>query len=331
VFLSIQDPRQRYGRGGMAIAGVETLGGGGVAGWTGVAREDERLILGGCAVTMMKLAVSVGAALVFGGGVISNEAGAQSLPVAEMPSVAGLVPQGMRVTVGVIGTYEPKYEGGKTYEFLALPVFKLNTDSGLAKRFDVRNLDDISFAVVQKGDYQLGVLTGWRQDRNESDAPRLHGLGDVDGGLVAGGFARYNFGPAFVRASYHRQVWEQDTGGLLKTIVGFDYLLNSTITLHGFAGVEAGDHTYMKTYFGVSDAQAARSGLTAYKASGGAKSFHLGVGTDYEILPTWTLTASAEYVHYLGSAARSPILEEADQVKARLGLAKSFTMDLSGR
>ena len=114
-------------------------------------------------------------------------------------------------------------------------------------------------------------------------------------------------------------------------VLGADTVLNSAVTLHTFAGLEAGDHTYMKTYFGVSDAQAARSGLTAYQAAGGAKSFNLGVGTDYEVIPTWTLTASAEYVHYLGNAARSPIIEEADQLKARLGVSKTFTMDLFGR
>jgi MipA family protein len=260
------------------------------------------------------------------GLLVASAAQAQTIPQA--PAVDGLIPKGITVTVGVQGTYQPKYEGSKSSEFQVLPILKFDTGSGLGKRLDVRSLDDISFALLQSGPFQLGVLTGYRDGRDESDSPRLRGLGDIDGGLVVGGFARYNIGPAYLRGSYHRQIIEEDTGGLFKFVVGADYAISPKIMLHAFTGIEAGDHTFMQTYFGVNALQSARSGLAVYRPTGGAKSFHLGAGTDVEVLPTWTLTASAEYVRYLGNAENSPIVEEADQFKARLGLSKSFTLNL---
>jgi MipA family protein len=245
----------------------------------------------------------IGSALLCAG--TASGAVAQTTPA--MPGIGGLIPKGISVTVGAMAIYEPKYEGSKKYEFSFLPVFKFDTGGGgLSDRLDVRGLDDISFAIAKTDAFQMGVLTGYRAERKESDSPRLRGLGDVDGGIVIGGFARYNMGPAYLRASYHRQVIEDDTGGLLKFVLG--------------------DRDYMQTYFGVNTAQSARSGiLPVYNPTGGAKSFNMGVGTDFEVIPTWTLTASAEYIHYLGPASRSPIIEESDQIKARVGVSKKFS------
>jgi MipA family protein len=259
---------------------------------------------------------------------LAARASAEGVPA--MPTADSLIPKGISVTIGVQGIYEPTYEGSKKYEFSALPIIKFDSGTGLGKRFDVRSLDDISFAVAQSDAYQMGVLTGYRHERNESDSPRLRGLGDIDGGIVVGGFARYNVGPAYIRGSYHRQVIEQDTGGLFKFIVGTDYAVSRTVTLHAFTGIEAGDRDYMQTYFGIDGNQSARSGLAIYNPTGGIKSYHLGVGTDFEVFPTWTLTASAEYVHYFGLTTRSPLVEETDQVKARLGVSKTFNVNLFG-
>jgi MipA family protein len=254
---------------------------------------------------------------------------AQTVPAA--PSIDSLIPKGVTVTIGAMGTYQPKYDGAKTYEFQVLPIIKFDTGSSMGKRFDVRGLDDVSFAIVQSDSFKMGVLTGYRDGRDQSDSPRLRGLGDIDGGIVAGGFARYDMGPAYLRGSYHRQIFEDDNGGVFRFVLGTDYKLTDRVMLRAVTGLEAADRNYMQTYFGVSAAQSARSGLLpTYTPSGGLTSYRLGVGTDFEVIPTWTLTASADYIRYLGNASRSPIVEEADQFKVRLGVSKSFQMNLFG-
>ncbi len=247
-------------------------------------------------------------------------------------ALGGLIPSGVTVTIGVSGVYEPKYEGSKSYEFNALPIIKFgSTDGGGVNgpfggvSVDARGLDDIGVGILKNGPFEMGPAFGYRMDREESDGAKLRGLGDVDGGFLVGAYAKYNFGPAFLRGSYLTQVTGDETGGLFKFIVGAEYPVNTQVKINWFTGLEVGDSNFNQTYFGVTAAQAARSGLAVTTIGGGAKSFHLGVGTEIEVFPTWILSGSGEYVHFLGKVANSPIVEEEDQFIAKVGLAKRFT------
>jgi MipA family protein len=245
--------------------------------------------------------------------------------------LGGLIPSGITVTIGVSGVYEPKYEGAKSSEFNARPIIKFGSTSGgdadgPIGSVDARGFDDIGFGLIKKGPFEMGPALGYRQERQESDGAKLRGLGDVDGGFLVGGYAKYSFGSAYyLRASYLTQVTGDDTGGLFRFVGGAEYPITNQVKINWFTGLEAGDSNFNQTYFGVTAAQAARSGLAVTTIGGGAKSFHLGVGTEIEVLPTWILSGSGEYVHYLGKVANSPIVEEQDQFIAKVGLAKRFT------
>lgn len=262
-------------------------------------------------------------------------AGVAAAPAAAAPAAAGgldgLIPAGVTVSIGAAATYEPKYEGSKSYELSAIPIIKFRSANGevpgLFGKVDFRSIDDIGFGLLNVGGLSVGPAVGYRFDREEDDGAKLRGLGNVDGAFLAGGFARYDFKPVYVRASYLTEVIGDDnTGGLFRLQVGADYMASRQLLLKPFAAIEWADDDYMQTYFGVTAAQSARSGLKAYSASAGAKSFHIGAGAEYELFPTWTLHAGVEYVRLLGDAADSPIVEEENQVRARLGLAKTFSL-----
>lgn len=262
---------------------------------------------------------------------LSMAATVSSASAGEGGGFGGLIPSGTTVTIGVAGVYEPKYEGSKSYEVNALPIIKFGSTGGSDVKgpfgsVDARGLDDIGVGILKNGPFEMGPAFGYRMDREESDGAKLRGLGDVDGGFLIGGYAKYNFGPAFLRGSYLTQVTGDETGGLFKFIVGAEYPINQQVKVNWFTGIEAGDSNFNQTYFGVTAAQSARSGLAVTTIGGGAKSFHLGVGTEIEVLPTWILSGSGEYVHFLGKVANSPIVEEEDQFIAKVGLAKRFTL-----
>lgn len=245
-----------------------------------------------------------------------------------------LLPAGTVVTVGGGVSVQPTYEGGKDYEALPFGIARIGspmddpfqTTRGFFN-VDFATVSDVGLGIFRLGNLTVGPAIGYRFDRDEDDGDPLRGLGDVDGGLVVGGFARYNFRPFYVRASYLTQVTgDEDTGGVLRLQAGSHYRIAPNLWLRPFAAVEIGDDDYMQTYFGVTAAQSARSGLGRFDASAGAKSLHLGLDADLEIFPTWTLRAGAEYVELLGDAADSPVVEEESQFRARIGLAKSFTL-----
>ena len=239
------------------------------------------------------------------------------------------MPEGVRVSVGAMGVMLPKYEGSKSYQFTALPVFQfrpLVADGGLGapSSFDARNLDDLSVAVIKHSGFEFGPLAGWRLGRAEKDSPRLVGLGDIDGGLVAGAYAKYDFGPAFVRASFHQHVTGSDTGSLVRLALGTRYALHPAVVLKADATVDFASDDYMAAYFGVTAAQSARSGLRAFDAGAGLKSVGGTLGTEYALTEDWKLLATVGYTRLLGDAANSPIIETADRYEARLGASRSF-------
>jgi outer membrane scaffolding protein for murein synthesis (MipA/OmpV family) len=255
---------------------------------------------------------------------------AATIVVATPASATGdLVPAGTTIAVGAQAIVQPTYEGSGEYELVAVPIVKFGgSESALSfVKFDFRALNDVGIGVVNVGGLSFGPAVGYRFDREEDDGDRLRNLGDIDGGFLVGGFARYDLKPFYVRGSYLTQVsGEEDAGGIFRFQGGADFHVSPQLLLKTFAAVEWADDDYMQTYFGVTAAQSAASGLTRFDPSSGAKSFHLGATAEYEVFPTWTVHAGVEYVQLLGDAADSPITEDESQVVARLGLSKSFTI-----
>ncbi len=65
---------------------------------------------------------------------------------------------------------------------------------------------------------------------------------------------------------------------------------------------------YMRTEFGITPAEAARTGLTAYRPSAGYKSTTARLATEYFFNPHWSLGASVELEHYGSKAEDSPLV-----------------------
>ncbi len=272
--------------------------------------------------------VALLSALAFSGSFFTNGAVAQQMPAA--PDLGGMMPAGIRVTVGAMALYQPKFEGAKAYVFSALPIIEfspITTGAGGAgghSPFDARALDDVSFAVIQSHGFEIGPSLGYRQGRAEKESPRLSGLGDIDGGLVVGGFARYNFGPLYLRALFSHQVTGSDTGYLLRVSAGAERQVAPKILIKGVITLDYAGEDYMQAYFGVTPLQSTRSGLTTFGAGAGFKSIGALLSTEYALTADWKLLASAGYTRYLGDAASSPITEAADRFEARLGASRSF-------
>ena len=86
----------------------------------------------------------------------------------------------------------------------------------------------------------------------------------------------------------------------------------------------------MRTYFGVTPAESARSGLAAYNPAGGIKGAGLEVSGRYELTQQWALVGSAYYERLIGDAAASPVVKvgNENQITAKLGLSYKFGLKL---
>jgi len=235
-------------------------------------------------------------------------------------------------TVGGIGFVVPKYEGSNDYEVLgapfAYPVFSDAQTGGVAGRVAFGNgIDDLRFRLFDGAGFEAGVLGGYALGRDQDDGPLLRGLGDVDGGLIVGGYAGVRFGLALFDVSYHRIV-TGDTGGYFRVGVSGETAITPNVTLRTRVGTTYADSDYMADYFGVSAAQAFNSvaGLPAYATDAGFKDVFIDLGLTYDMDANWSLIGGVGYKRLIGDAADSPVVETADQFSARLGVTYRFSL-----
>lgn len=234
------------------------------------------------------------------------------------------------VSVGGFAGFKPAYEGSDEFRFVGYPLilpkfYGDNYDSTARSRVTFRGIDDVRITAVSLGGLDIGPLTGYSFGRDEDLSNRLRGLGDIDGGITAGGFAAYHFEPFFVDFAYHSQVTgDDDTGHTLRFGVGMDHNLSERLSMSTYVNGAYASDDYMDTYFSVSPVQSAASGLGIYNAGAGFKDVGVDIGFDYRLSDRVTLTTKAGYARLLGDAADSPITESRNQFSGGLGLTYTF-------
>jgi MipA family protein len=230
--------------------------------------------------------------------------------------------------VGGFAFVTPKFEGAKSYDVLGFPFIAPAGFGQGGSAIDIRGADDVRFRLIQNNGFEAGPLAGWRFGRDQDDAARLQGLGDIDGGLVVGGYAGYRAGAWFFSASYHQQVTGEDTGGLVRLAIDHTWRLGPAATLVTSIGTAYASSDYMQTYFGVTAAQSAASlaGLPQYDPSAGFKDVSVGATATIALDPRWTLYLTGRYSRLIGDAADSPVIETENAFFGGAGLSYKFDL-----
>jgi MipA family protein len=231
------------------------------------------------------------------------------------------------VKVGGVVIIQPTFEGSNNYEVIGFP-YILPTFSGgpgFFSRFEAKGLDDIRFKLIERDGFVAGPLAGYNLGRDEDDDDALDGLGDVDGGVVAGGFVGYRLGPVLFDTSFHN-TFGDDGGYLIRFGAEIERPLRERLLLTARIGATYADDDYMQNYFGVSAAQSAVSGLDAFDAESGFKDVFAEVGLKAQLDAHWEARASVRYSRLIGDAADSPIVESEDQFTTLLGVAYKFDL-----
>ena len=232
------------------------------------------------------------------------------------------------IDVGAMVFVRPKYEGAKDYEVFAGPCIAPsgNADSRMVR---FRGIDDLRFNLLHRYGYgfEAGPLVGYRFGRDEDDADLLEGIGDVDGGLILGGYAGYRFGNVMPFVSYHHQVTGDDTGGIARMGVETRLPLSNRLDVVAVAGATWADDDYMQSFFGITTDQNANSiaGLAIYDADSGFKDIYFALAASMPISERWTLKLAGRYAHLLGDAADSPVVESESQWSGGIGLTYRFS------
>lgn len=242
---------------------------------------------------------------------------------------------GSSVQVGGGALIKPKYEGSDEYDVYGFPIiipdFSGDSQFSFFKKYvEINGADDVRFKLLNQGGLTAGPLAGYTFGREEDDGDKLAGLGDVDEGLIVGGFVAYSFdvnaSKFTLSSSYHQQVTGDEDGYLLRFSAGVERPVNDRLKIKAKVGTTYADDEYFQTNFGVTSQQSlnSRANLAAFDADAGFKDVFVSLGTDLQLSESWKLIANVKYSRLLGDAEDSPVIETEDQFTGLIGLTYKF-------
>lgn len=219
---------------------------------------------------------------------------------------------GVAADIGLGISSEPKYEGSNANEAAPWLLWQ-NTE--------------LTWPGHQSGAETGGLVIipslGYVGERDGDTDDRLKGLDDVDASFELGGKIAYTVGPVTAYATLRKGLSGHE--GVVGE-AGADYrtVISDRLVLWSGANVTYANDDYMSSYFGVSPAEHASSGLAAFDASGGIKSAGIKLQARYSLTEKTAILGEIQYDRLLNDAADSPITLNEDQFAVRLGVVRRF-------
>jgi outer membrane scaffolding protein for murein synthesis (MipA/OmpV family) len=261
------------------------------------------------------------------------------------PAVAQTDPEpvddgGDTFTIGLGGSYLPSYEGSDDYVLSGAGLVRGRVSGfNFYTRATALYLDVIREPAAAPVNIEFGPMANLRLDRTSRiKDTRVRALGEIDTAIEAGAFLgvtkngvlhEYDFLTARLDVTHD----VTDTHDSMIVTPNLEYATPLSRTVLVGASLSA-DHVgggFARTYFGVTPAGAAVSGLSTYTLDGGFKNFRttlLGtVSLSGDLRRGWGLFAIGSYSRLLGDFKNSPIVREAgdaDQFFAALGVSYTF-------
>lgn len=221
------------------------------------------------------------------------------------------------VIVGVGAMYSPKFEGSDELEIMPIPM--ISASFGDRVSLDPTGL---TVDVLKSNGFELSIKGGYDLGRSEDDSDHLKGLGDIDAGGVIGAQVSYELGAVEFYASAEKTIGGSD-GLVGKFGANVSHQYERFIFSAG-ASATVADDNHMESYFGVTGAQSARSGLKQYEASAGLKRFDLEASVTYFVTDNWLVRGQAGVGFLTGDAKDSPVVQDDVQPSLMLGVGYKF-------
>ena len=220
----------------------------------------------------------------------------------------------------------PEYPGADSYAFAPMPIIGLRRE-GSPLPFEAPDEgsgfgflgDDSAF------DFGPSIKFVTKRDEDDVGAP----VGEVDFTVEGGAFAQLYIGEHFrLRAEGRRGLGGHD--GWVGDVLA-DVVLRDRDTYVFSIGPRArwADNSFHDSYFGVTPAVAATTGLPAYNPGSGIYSYGVYAGLTYMLDRRWGVYGFAGYDRLVGDAADSPIVRafgSRNQFGAGLGLFYTFSV-----
>ncbi|MFV3128261.1 MipA/OmpV family protein [Niveispirillum sp. KHB5.9] len=231
--------------------------------------------------------------------------------------------------VALGGGLKPEYAGADKYEPIPFAVVNLEKGPYL---FEMTGLTARAGMELVPGLY-AGPVVGFDMGRDDDvDSKPVARLDKIDSGLDAGGFVgvrfggnQYGQGEVGIDLTALFDMSDVHSGMLLTAELSYAALRRQQWFVNLDAQATYADASYTRTFFGVTAAEAGRSGLTAYRPGSGLRDIGAGVTVGYQFNQNWGVMGRLSYDYLVGDAADSPIVkDEGSRHQGLAGLAISY-------
>jgi len=240
----------------------------------------------------------------------------------ELETAAVQAPRERTWTVGLGAAAVPDYEGSEDYKAVPIPMVKVMDPSGWYVEWMGNTL---RANVLPSATWRLGPLARYRAERDDVDNEQVDRMEKVDAAMELGAFLGLDVNNWSFKVEAATDVADAHDGSLVGVTAGYTFPMDRwRLSLSAFTTYASDD--YMSTYFGVSQADADRSGLKPYKADAGFKDVGATVVSTYRLGQRWGLVAAVRYTKLVGDAADSPLVEDVgDDNQFLAGALSSYT------
>jgi MipA family protein len=228
-------------------------------------------------------------------------------------------PDETAVRVGFIALNAARYQGSSEQKITLVPGIFLHASNGLfADPFN-----GVGYSFDPAGDVNYGLRASFETGRSVEAG--LPGFEKIKPRLNPGVFANYKVNDAVTLKSALRfGVGDALDGSVLNLGASYKIYNANYISVALNASVKYANSSYMQSYFGVTPAQSAASGLKIYQPSDGFSTAQVGVTAGFPISRQIYIFSSASVQRLLGDAANSPLVKKQNQPSGFIGAVYSF-------
>ncbi|GAA3711027.1 MipA/OmpV family protein [Oceanisphaera sediminis] len=215
-------------------------------------------------------------------------------------------------SLGASAVMAPDYLGSDDYKARVLP--DLNVRYG--DLFYLNWRDGLGWNLIQQQDWSLSPFIGYQPGRdNTGDLSRFD---QVDGGLSGG--VRVSYQPGSWRYSLQAETpLTGDVDGYQLTArAGWREKVAPNLRASFGPSLVYSSKEWTQDMFGVTAADAARSGLSRYRPDQGYLRLGLSGSLNYRFAPDWSITGLAGITRLTGDAKDSPIVSQAGEATQAL-------------
>jgi len=229
--------------------------------------------------------------------------------------------------IAIGGALAPSYDGASTYD--PVPFAMAN----IRYRGIEFKAAGPSLAINVAGDssFEFGPVIGYSGGRDAKDMKGPFKLLDeIDGTLELGGYAAYHFGgnengEGQIQVSLKgTKAMKSGYGFSVEPRISYTALRREKLFASFDLGMKIADAKSLRTTFGITPAEAARSGLAAFKPKGGISQVGAGVTAGYQFSRHWGLIGRAQGGTYLGDASDSPIVKDGSKTFGLFAMGVSY-------